>query len=379
MREGFHPQKELIMSKRSNGEGTIVQRNDGRWQVSLQIEGVRRTAYARTKREARKLLLSIREQATLTGALPNPSGKTLGLLIETWLSSAPNLKQTTINSYRGFFNLYVLPTLGNTRLERITPDRIQHLYASLKPSIAERIHRLLHRAFAVAVQWNWLAENPCDRVIRPSYHPEKRQMWSSFETQKFLLESTDHWLYPLWVLLISSGLRIGEALALHWGDVELGTTINVVGTLHRLEGEYVVGEPKTRNARRKIILPSLAVDALKRQKAQQDMWRLEADSWSSSDFVFTGKTGKPLGRCTPEVALRRECIRLGLTPVTPHGLRHLHASLLIDRGVPLPIVAARLGHANPEITLRLYAHALPNHDHQAAQAIGKALGDAGSK
>jgi integrase len=75
----------------------------------------------------------------------------------------------------------------------------------------------------------------------------------------------------------------------------------------------------------------------------------------------------------PEAALRRLCDRLGLPAMTPHGLRHLHASLLIDEGVPITAVSARLGHANPQITMRLYAHALPGQDRMAAEAIDRAL------
>ena len=99
------------------------------------------------------------------------------------------------------------------------------------------------------------------------------------------------------------------------------------------------------------------------------------DSWADTPFIFTGKTGKPLHRCVPEAALRRLCDRLSLPRITPHGLRHLHASLLIAEGVPITAVSARLGHANPQITLKIYAHALPGQDRMAAEAIGRALVD----
>jgi integrase len=71
--------------------------------------------------------------------------------------------------------------------------------------------------------------------------------------------------------------------------------------------------------------------------------------------------------------LRRLCVRLNLPAVTPHGLRHLHASLLLHEGLPVTAVSARMGHANPQITLRLYAHALPGQDAQAAEAMNRAL------
>ena len=89
--------------------------------------------------------------------------------------------------------------------------------------------------------------------------------------------------------------------------------------------------------------------------------------------MFTGTQGNPLWPSTVQHALKRECARLGLLAVTPHGLRHLHASLLLHEGVPVTAVSARLGHANPAITLKVYAHALAGQDAQAAMAIGRAL------
>ncbi len=119
---------------------------------------------------------------------------------------------------------------------------------------------------------------------------------------------------------------------------------------------------------------SLSPTRLHRQKTQQDAWQDAAgSSWQSDGFVFTGETGKPLFRSTVEHAMKGECTRLGLPAVTPHGFRHLHASLLLDEGVPVTAVSARLGHANPQITLRIYAHALAGQDKLAAQAIGIVL------
>jgi integrase len=152
--------------------------------------------------------------------------------------------------------------------------------------------------------------------------------------------------------------------------------VTVTGTLQRLDGAPVVTTPKTPSAARTIVLPAVASDALKRQKAQQDAWR-ETTGWQQdSGFVFTGETGQPLHHSTVQHALKRECARLGLSPITPHGLRHLHASLLLHEGVPVPAVSARLGHANPNVTMQIYAHALAGQDAQAALAIGRALAPA---
>jgi integrase len=359
------------------GQGTVVQRRDGRWQASLQVNGVRRTVYGRTEREAHTKLRELRRQADTDGALPMPGKRTVADLIDAWLTGAPNLKPTTVARHRYFFDTYARDVLGRMRLERVTPDQLQRLYAGLTPSVASNVHRLLHRAFAVAVLWRWVSANPCDRVLPPVYTPARRELWSRDELQTFLDGTAEHWLQPLWRLLLGTGLRLGEALALTWNDVGLGVAVTVSGTLQRLDGAPVVTTPKTPSSARTVIVPSEVTAALQRQKAQQDAWReAAAGDWHESDFVFTGTQGNPLWASTVEHALKRECARLGLPAVTPHGLRHLHASLLLNEGLPVTAVSARLGHANPAITLKVYAHALAGQDAQAAQAIGRALAPA---
>jgi integrase len=338
--------------------GECHQRSDGRWQASLQIDGKRRTVYASTKREAKAKLRKLQQQAETTGSMPISVRHSVSQLIDAWLETAPDLKSSTINQYRMFYETYARASLGSIRLDRVTPNSLQRLYASLTPAVGEKLHRVLHRAFAVAVMWRWLATNPCDHVLKPVYKTPQKVLWTQAELSKFLTQTTAHWLNPVWVLLMATGCRLGEALALGWDDVNLdGAVMTISRTLHRIDGEWVLDTAKTDSSARTIALPAVAVDAVRRQVQQQAAWRESAGSeWEAWGLVFTGKTGKPLFASTIQHALKRECARLGIPAVTPHGLRHLHASLLLDEGVPITAVSARLGHANPQITMKIYAH-----------------------
>jgi integrase len=368
------------MSKRSHGDGTFFQRKDGRWQGSLQVDGKRRTVYGKSEREVRAKLRELQRDVENTGGLPGSGHHTLNELLDAWVANAPNLKPSTIAKNRWFLDTCVRPTLGDLRLDKVTPDRLQALYSELTPAMAEKVHRLLHRAFAVAVLWRWLPANPCDHVLKPAYKSPQKTLWNHAELDAFVENSVDHWLYPLWVVLIGTGCRLGEALALGWDDVEHdGTAVTVSRTLHRIDGEWVLDTAKTDNAIRTIILPPAAVVALERQREQQAAWKETAGSnWEDWGLIFTGETGKPLFASTIQHALKHECERLALPAVTPHGFRHLHASLLLNEGVPVTAVSARLGHANPQITLKIYAHALPGQDKMAAQAIDNVLGKKGN-
>jgi integrase len=194
------------MSGRSHGEGTIYQRKDGRWQGALQVDGKHRTVYGKSEREVRAKLRELQRDVENTGGLPVSGHHTLNELLDAWVANAPNLKPSTIAKNRWFLDTCVRPTLGDLRLDKVTPDRLQALYSELTPAMAEKVHRLLHRAFAVAVLWRWLPANPCDWVLKPAYKSPQKTLWNHAELDAFLENSVDHWLYPLWVVLIGTRL-----------------------------------------------------------------------------------------------------------------------------------------------------------------------------
>jgi len=364
------------MSRRSPGEGTVFQRKDGRWQASLQVHGVRKVAYGRMEREARRKLRELQRQAAVQGQLPDPGRRAVGDLLDAWLEVA-DLRPSTLEHHNLMCDTYIRPALGKVRLGKVTPDRIQRFYTSLKsPSVADKVHRMLHRAFGLAVLWGWLPQNPCERVVRPKYQAKRKEVWTPQELRHFLQETEGHWLAPLWAFLVASGCRLGEALGLAWDGVNWDAgAVAIRGTLQRVAGEWALQEPKTKAGERTLPLPPETMRALKRQRAQQAEWRLRSGAkWGNEwGLVFTGKTGQPLHRSTVEHAMKRECERLGLPPASPHTLRHLHASLLLGAGLPLPQVAQRMGHANSQITASTYAHAVRGQDDEAAQTIGRAM------
>ncbi len=364
---------------RSQGEGSIFQRKDGRWQASLQVAGVRRTVYGKTRREVAQKLADLRRQAA--GGLPAPGKRTLSDLLAAWLeTAAPTLRPKTLHNYRRLCDLHILPALGTVRLAKLDPVRIERLLAGIQAQghgrTAQHVYAVLHQACDFGLRWRWLSENPLDRVQRPAHRAARKAMWTQEQLQAFIEGSREHWLFPLWYTLLAGGCRVGELLALTWGDVDLNAgTLHIAKTLQRLAGQIAIGDPKTEAGERTIALPAEAVRVLKAQRGRQALQRIQAgDGWQNDhDLVFTGLAGQPLHVSTVEHALQRECRRLGLPHLTPHGLRHMHASLLLAEGLPVPAVSARLGHANPSITMTIYAHEVRGRD-QSAEVIGRALG-----
>lgn len=358
--------------------GSVYRRADGLWCASVRAQGKRKTVYAKTEREARAKLAKLQKQLGITDILPTPGRKTVDDLLDLWLETA-DLRPITLAGYRETLDRYVRPTIGHVRLSRLHPETIQTLYNDLRARDLRRIpklvHSLLHRAFKMAVLWGWLAENPTDRVIAPTHKPERKPVWAQHELQTFLAGARDHRLYPLWVVTLNTGIRLAELSGLKWSDVDFaGGTISVQRTLHWVKGRWVEGEPKTKAGARAIALPTDGIAALRRQKAQQNEWRLKAGKeWQNGGWVFTTGTGAPVPRSSVQYCLREMCTRLGIPPVSPHGLRHLHASLLLAGGLPVPAVSARLGHANPNVTMSVYAHAFHRQDQEAARIMEEAV------
>jgi len=366
-------------ARRANHTGTITRRKDGRYQGFIRIEGVRRSVYGTSEREVSKKLDALRTQAIVFGGLPNPGTRMVSDLLDAWFAaSASALRRQTVTSHVGVCDRHIRPAIGSIRLSRLDPYHIQRLYAELEAKgfarIPTTVHAILHRAFRLAVLWKWLPENPCDRVIRPTYAAPRKAMWTDAQLRAFFNGIGDHRHGPLWTFLISSGCRLGEALALTWDDIE-GDTIRISKSMHQMKGEWVIGEPKTEAGRRTITLPASAVGALRRQRARQAEHRLRAGgSWPETNLVFATPKGAPLFRSTVCRALFVTCKRLGVPALSPHGLRHLSASLLLSHGMPVTAVSARLGHSKVSVTLDVYSHLVGGEDREAAGILGKVMG-----
>lgn len=350
--------------RRNNGEGSLTQRPDGSWAVSLMVQGKRRWLYAKTKRDAERQLAALQREVARHGGLPDPGKRSVGDLLTAWLeAAAPSLKPATLDHYQQVCERYLLPAIGRLRLSRLSPDVVQRLVTPYqqqgKRRTAAKVYRTLHRACEVAVLWGWLGSNPCDRILRPKHQPERKEVWSEADVRRFLDGARGHPLYALYLLLITSGVRLGECLALRWSDLDFSTgVLTVARSVQRLKGEVVFSTPKTKAAVRSVHLPPMVLAELHPP--------LNPDS----SLMFTNARGGVLHPSVVQHQLTRLCAELSLPKVTPHGLRHLHASLLLSGGVPLSEVSRRLGHASPAVTMGIYAHCLHS-DERAADVIGR--------
>lgn len=192
-------------------------------------------------------------------------------------------------------------------------------------------------------------------------------------------------LYALFAVALGTGMRQGELLGLRWDDIDFEKgTVAVQRSLAQLRGQFVLKEPKSKRSRRSVALPRFALDALRDHRAAMlKEGNIAAPVFCTRTGQFIGKSNligqvfKPaVRRANAAAASKAEAA--GVTPeVLPdirfHDLRHTHATTLLSKGHSLKAVSQRLGHANVELTLRVYAHVLPTDDQKLADSLDKML------
>jgi integrase len=178
------------------------------------------------------------------------------------------------------------------------------------------------------------------------------------------------------LVALFTGMRRGEILALRWGNVDLdGKIIRVRESLEETRAGLRFKGPKSKAGVRDITLPTVVIETLQahRKRLLERRLMLGQGKLADTDLVFPAWDGSPqrpnsLGSLWYDLAKE---LKLG---VSFHGLRHTHASQLIDAGVDVVTIARRLGHSSPAITLQVYAHLFRKDDGKAAAAIDAALG-----
>ena len=375
-------------------KGHIYQRAKGSWtivydlpmdvvtgrrrQKSQTVKGTKRDA----ERALREILLSIEQ-----GSYVKPNKLTLGEWLDQWCESfvVMNTTPRTYVSYRSIIDRHLKPGLGSIALSRLEPQQIQTYYADKlakgrvdgKGSLSNRSvlyhHRILSKALDQAVKMGLVVRNVAKLITPPRVARATINVLDAGEASKLLDIASNTMYYPLFAMLLYTGLRRGEAIALRWKNIDLlGLELNVVESAYRLRKEFIIKEPKTLHSKRAVSLsPSLASLLLEYREDQELMRKQMGNPLTDEDFVFSWPDGRPLDPDVVTKAFHRIARKAGLTNIRLHDLRHTHATLMLKAGVHPKVVSERLGHANIGITLDTYSHVLPGLQEAAAERFDR--------
>jgi integrase len=356
------------MRRRGNGEGTLYRRSDGRWGATVTLDdGRRKTFYGRNRREVQERLKDLarqREQGLLVASADQLTGDFLARWLEDTVRNS--VRPKTYDSYE--LNVRRLqPLIGSVRLGSLSPAHVQSAYgALLRRGLSARsvhhAHAVLHKALKQAVLWNMIPRNATDAASRPRPVATEMKTLNEDEVRRLFEATADDRMHALWVVLVTTGLRLGEALGLRWDDLDSQSgRLAVRRALQRQRGNGLVFvEPKTGKSRRTVYLAAGTVRVLSDHRQRQREERLlNGPAWQESTLVFCTGIGRPLEGGQVSWRFHKALGAAGLPRIRVHDLRHTAATLLLTRGVHPKVVQEMLGHSTIALTLDTYSHVAP--------------------
>jgi Site-specific recombinase XerD len=311
----------------------------------------------------------------------NPANFTLDNLYDLWTEnySKTNHELTTQSYYRHLYKKISI-ILGDKMIRNIKPLHILEtqkklIISGLSPSSVQKYQKFIKLLFSKAVQWEFITSNPCDKIDLPKKSTKVPEIYDEKTLKEFLVAVENEPLkYKLMTYLgLVGGLRRGEIFGLEWDKINWEKKyikIDQSAPYISKQPGYLK-KPKTDSSIRTISLPESVMAMLKQQKqAQQEKATLLENQWHQTNRIFTQWNGLPGNPCSFRNWLIKLADKHDLPRISPHTLRHLSATYLINLGVDVKTVSSRLGHSRTSTTTDIYSHFLKKSEEESAQKIG---------
>ena len=356
--------------------------------------GKRRRVYAKTLEELRDKEKEI-EKDKSDGIKAEARYVTVNELFDLWKQIKRGLKDNTFQNYQYMYNTFVRPEFGKKRISTLKKTDVKRFYnyladeRGLQASTIDSIHTVLHQVLDMAVDDSYIRNNPSNNVLKELkqshvFKTEKRKALTRPQ-QDLLLDflqrnhTYNHW-YPIFAVMLGTGLRVGEATGLRWCDIDLDKgMVDVNHTLvyycHRHEVEkngcyFNVNTPKTETSVRQVPMMDFVKEAFLKEKEYQEAMGVECKATVDgyTDFIFVNRLGnvqhqgtlnKAIRRiirdCNDEVLMKGEDDPVLLPHFSCHTLRHTFTTRMCEAGVNVKVIQDTLGHADIATTLNIYA------------------------
>ena len=356
--------------RRSKGEGSIVQRSDGRWMGRYTVilgDGTKKRQCIILKRRADVAEKMRAEMALADHGTPVlRNRRTTGDYLNYWIIQiAPKqIRATTMQLYTSTVRNYLLPQLGKIPLTQLKPEHVRMMLNRMESSgcgarTLQHARNTLSAALREALKLEYVSRNVARLIDLPKYSPPEKNVWAKEQVAQFIEKNCKHKYYPLFLLLLCCGLRRGEALGLRWQDIDFNnSTVKIRKTLYWADGKYQLGEPKTKASIRDIPMPPAISEALLRHQRREPIY--------DDNLVFHSEKGNPVCARSLLWTFRDLAQKADLPPLTLHEARHTAATLLAGAWSSPKEAQAILGHASIVTTLQIYTH---THMDKKAEAI----------
>lgn len=371
-----------------------VQRANGSYQYSwMDGSGKRRYVYAKTLEELRIKEEQISKDKS-DGIKTEARYTTLNEMFDLWKNLKRGLKDNTFQNYVYLYDTFTRHVIGDKLVTKLKKSDIKRYYIyladerGLKASTIDGVHTVLHQVLDMAVDDNYIRNNPSDRVLKElkqSYFAksEKRMALTRAEQDLFLdfLKNSriySHW-YSVFAVMLGTGLRVGELTGLRWCDIDLENgVIDVNHTLvyysHRSadskQGCYFnINTPKTAASNRQVPMLDFVKEAFVKEKEVQELLDIKCEAVVDgyTDFIFVNRFGNVQHQGTLNKAIRRiirDCNdeqfqksdnpKVLLPHFSCHTLRHTFTTRMCEAGVNVKVIQDTLGHTDVSTTLNIY-------------------------
>jgi integrase len=352
---------------------------DGRWGewVSLGYDDAtgkrrRRRAEAKTKRQAEAKARALREQFERDEQLSD-APRTLKELLDDWLATIARQGKAanTVLAYRRASKSQLLPNIGAISVPKLRTRALQTVFNDLadrlSPTYIRMLKTIMVQSLTFAIEQGDRLDNPAQKVRIPAVTTKIGRSLSPEEARALLRHCEGH-RYGLAIQFALLGLRRGEIPGLRWEDFDSANgTIQICRQMQRIGGVWTAIPPK-RGSKRLLTLGPRMIASLQLLRRAQAVERA-AMGWADSGYIFiSSRDGTVCPASTIYEAFKAICAAAQIAPARLHDCRHTAATALLADGVDVATVAEVLGHANPTVTMQVYAHALP---HRVANASSR--------
>lgn len=375
------------MGKRSNGEGTIYKRKDGRWCAAYYDEKYNRHyVYGKTQTEVKQKLKKKRDE--------KPDEVQQSITFQEWIEEfLVNYKRNEIKitTYEGYMRIYRKhiedSQLGKTALNQVTTEMLQRYYNDklndgYNSKTVHSIGIVVGAALNHAVKLKMLSENPNRYTSIPKKKKYEASVLSTEEVRRIVNEAKDEEIYPIIVTTVYTGMRKGEAMALKWENVDFQKRrIYIKNSLCKIDGDqtdekghrharYEILEPKTKESIRMVPMMDEVYEALMLQKERQEMDKKRyREIYLDQGLVFTDLCGNFLPQRQFMDQYHAFLRKYGITDIRFHDLRHTFATLLIEADVSMKVVQELLGHSTITTSMDIYTHVSDEKKEQALDRL----------
>ena len=364
------------MGKRANGEGSWYQQTNGTWRLRVHYDstgdkcfyGADKSICLQKKTEYEALLSK--------GFKPSEDAPEFDVFARAWLTNI-KMKQLKPGSYDRIettFEKHLIPVIQDTPLNKIDDFIIQADIINkmqdmgLSYSTIKKAYDGLNELFKYAVAKKKMIDNPMNLVRLPNkdmFEEKEIIYWSQKERDAFIKACYSTYtngnrrysFSSIFIFCLCTGCRIGEALSLRHNEIDyekktalIDSTIVMIKDRKKKCTVKLDQQSTKRNGQRIIYIPDKAIAAIKDAKEQL--------GWTPDGYIFHTKKGDSISIATVQKAFYAILSVAGLPQCGTHTMRHTFVSLALQNNIPLIAIADQIGHANPGITSRTYAHLL---------------------